>query len=90
LIRSEQLEPHELELLKLFAPGPITKIETLVKLARSTDLPPEAELLNNLVGEMEARGFLDRDPQGGDGVGLSELGKQILYSQGVVASSGAD
>jgi hypothetical protein len=90
LIRSEQLEPHELELLKLFASGPISQVKALVKLARSTNLPADPELLNNLTLELEARGFLNRDPRGRDGVGLSELGKQVVYSEAVASRGEAD
>lgn len=90
LIRSEQVNAHELQLLKLFARGPISKMEALVNLAGSTSLPTEPELLNNLVGEMEARGFLDRDPRGRNGVGLSELGKQVVYSQAVAPGPEGD
>lgn len=86
LIRSVEINQHELELLRVFARGPISRRDGLVKLARRlTALPTDPAELTRLVGELEGRGLLQPNRQG-KGFELSEIGKQAVYSKAVAIS----
>lgn len=86
LIRSEQLESHEREMLEIFEQGPLETIEELQKRAQERGMASDSDLLMNLIRDLEARGLLDYDQEVGEH--LTKEGAETLFASRIAIKKG--